>query len=146
MYGSGTNSFYLDIVNFLSDSQVYGPALRLHAQDMVIRIYVRPSIFSLDLHGTAASFSVSNVRFWLHEHTLNSADKQVMRQAVASMPIAFKGVTRSYFKRSKGIVANSTEYNEVLNNLRGFSAAYMMYLKADSNTVQTEECYSAMTH
>ena len=136
-YGSGTKTFYLDIVNFLSDAQVYGPALRLHAQDMVVRIYVRPSIFSLDRNTTGSQFTVSNVRFWVHEHALNSADKQVMRDSIASMPIAFKGVSRTYFKRSKGVVANSTEYNEVLNNLRGFSAAYMMYLKADANSVQT---------
>lgn len=140
VFGALQRKFQIQIPNFLSDAKVYVPALRLNSRDMYLRIYMKPSPFSLDLHGlssgTVATATVNSVRFWFHEHILNGADAALMRQRISAQPIAFRGVSRAYYKRSKGTLDDDTPYSELLSNLRGYSLGYMFYLKEDSTATQ----------
>lgn len=135
--------YQIDLITPITDSQIYAPSLNLSQHPLTIRVYFRGTVFSQDQNGTAGSVSVSAARFWIEEHVLNEADAVAAAQVLNDHPMVYRCLSRQEFIRSKGTLSDSTEYNDLLQNLYGLSAALMVYVKEDRETVQTSPSASS---
>jgi len=132
---AASRRYQLDLITPITDAQIYAPSLNLSQSPMVLRVYFRGTVFSQDENGTPATVSVATTRFWIEEHVLNENDSVLAAQVMNDHPVVYRCLARQEFIRSKGVTTNSTEYNDLLQNLQGFSAGLIIYLKEDSEVV-----------
>lgn len=134
---AASRRYQLDLVTPLTDAGVYAPSLNLASDPIVVRVYFRGTVFAQDQRSTVSTVSVSSSRFWIEEHVLNGLDAVAAAQVLNDHPIVYRCLSRQEFIRSKGVLTDSVEQNDLLQNLHGLSAALLIYLKENSEASQT---------